>query len=164
MASSDSDMQQILGLLQPTDPVQDAGSRGIPSVPRRQARLAWLEILQRPGPAVALQATAANSPMSDTASSAAQGSVRACAMRTHCLGGMCWLPVRLHTALEEQSQVGANTSTGSTAQAARSSSSSSGWALPPRLHADYLALVGKQEAGVTGAGVSEKAARSLLRR
>ena len=36
--------------------------------------------------------------------------------------------------------------------------------LPPALYPDYLALVGKLEAGVKGAGISARAAKTLLRR
>ncbi len=61
------------------------------------------------------------------------------AMETTALPGLPWLPVKLHRAAPDGE-------------------------LRPSMYADYLALVGKPEAGVRGVGISSASARTLLQR
>lgn len=133
--------------------------------------MAWLEVLQWP-----------------TLSLAGSG-VYPSAMQTSAIHGMPWLPLRLHQALSTSTSPEAkpfedcslsisdsvnsnpSLSSGGAAQAAATAAATAAAAqvvvttgLRPEVYPDYLALVGKPEAGVKGVGLSASAAKTLLRR
>ena len=153
ICTGDSDMQQLLSL---SDTVT------------------WMELLAWPG-------------------GSATESEHPSAMTTQALEGMPWLAVRLHVNLADDGPdtqgtgssppvtgfsnctAGASSSLasdqqlgGSGGEAAggdeRTKGGSSKSGLPPSAYPDYLALVGKPEAGVQGVGLSSAAAKTLLRK
>jgi hypothetical protein len=172
IASGDSDMQSLLSL---------------PGV-------SWLEILQAPGATSAggEPAIAGNSFLKQHSST--EPSPHPTVMDSYCLHGICWLPVRLHTAPAAQPHQPCSSAVQGAAKGGCSSgdytinttnnnnsrttckhntdqvssttttshSSTKRRHIPPALYPDYLALVGKPEAGIKGAGVSSNAALGLL--
>lgn len=155
VASGDSDMQQLLTA----------------STAAGQGSVAWLEVLQWP-----------------TLSLAGSG-VYPTAMQTSAIHGMPWLPLRLHQALSTSTSpedkpfednslsIGDSVNnnpclnSGGAAQTAATAAAAAAAAqvvvsagLRPEVYPDYLALIGKPEAGVKGVGLSASSAKTLLRR
>lgn len=81
-------------------------------------------------------------------------------MQVHTLPGMTALPLCLNRA----PQLGYNPACPAAEQAAQGSPHLVQGYLPAACYKDYLALVGKPEAGVRGVGISANAARTLLKR